>query len=161
MPTAPQKPRPLVPVDSPATGPSLPIVRFGGDAPGLEVFFSTADAAESAQTFLTDEYYDVRGIRLTRVEHEGDVLLEARGKADPAGLQRRLIVETRRAAEAADGGVTGEVDAVLRWLAAAPSPEYLVHGLACAPLTYDDGKGHRCHRCNTVQRMFRGDCCPR
>jgi hypothetical protein len=161
MPTAPRKPQPLVAVGPPTTRPSLPIVRFGCDALRLEVLFSITDAAESAQTFPADKYYDVRGILLTRVEDGGALRLEARSKADPADLQRRLIVETRRAAEAADGGVTGEVEAVLRWLAAAPSAAYMVHGLACAPLNYDDGKGHNCHQCNRVQRMFRGDCCPR
>lgn len=161
MPTARPKPLPPVPVDSLTTRPTLPIVRFGDGAPRLEVLFSMTGAAESARTFPDDEYYDVRGFRLTRVEDGGALRLEARGKADPAGLQRRLIVETRRAAEAAEGGVTGEIDAVLRWLAAAPSAEHMVHGLGCAPLVYDDEKGRRCHRCEPVQRFFRGDCCPR
>ncbi len=165
MPTARPKPLPPVPVNSPTRRPTLPIVRFGAGARALEVLFSATDAATSAQTFPDDEYYDVRGFRLTRVEDEGAVRLEARGKGDPARLQRRLIVETRRVAEAAEGGVTREVDAVLRWLAAAPSAEHMVHGLGSPPLVYDedDGGGHgrRCHQCNALQRFFRGDCCPR
>jgi len=162
MPTAPHKPLPLVAVDSSTARPSLPIVRFGRDASPIEVFFSVMDATASARAFPGDEYYDVRGFRLTRVEGAGALSLEARGKADPVVLQRRLVVETRRAAQAAQGGVTSEVDAVLRWLAAAPSPEYMVHGLACAPLNYDDVKGRNCvPRCSRWQRIFRRDCCPR
>jgi len=161
MPTARPTPPAPDPVDAPTTRPTLPIVRLGDGAPRLEVLFQIQDAAASARAFPDDEYHDVRGVRLTRVEDGGALRLEARGEADPAGLQRRLIVETRRAAEAVEGGVTSEVEAVLGWLAAAPSVEHMVHGLGCAPLVYDDGHGIACHKCNPLQRFFRRDCCPR
>jgi hypothetical protein len=161
MPTARPPSPPPVPGDSPTTRPTLPIVRLGDGDAQLEVLFSLTGAAASAQAFPDDEYHDVRGVRLTRSDDGGALRLEARGEADPAGLQRRLIVATRRAAEAAEGGVTSEVDAVLCWLAAAPSAEHMVHGLGCAPLVYDDDHGIPCHKCNPLQRFFRGDCCPR
>jgi hypothetical protein len=134
----------------------------------MQVYFSARKAATAAQPASSDKFYDARGIVLTRVQGPLAMRLEAHGAAKPGALKRRMMRELRRGAELAapNGQPTAGVVAVLDWLEGAPSPAYLVHGLALTEELDDTVPGTipsgRCRKCNWVQKWYYGTppCCP-
>jgi hypothetical protein len=157
------------PTPRPETTPRLPVVELRSEEPRLQVFFSAKASAAAAQAARRDEFYDVRGIALTRVGSDnGSPRLEARGEEHPDELRERLMDELRTAGElaVAGGAEATEVEAVLHWLADAPTLEYLVHGLGLAPLDYGDEPAPpspspmpspqfaTCHHCSWLQKFF-------
>lgn len=172
MSVAPSEPQqepaePASPTPRPETTPRLPVVELRSEEPRLRVFFSATASAAAAQADPKDEFYDVRGIALTRVgSHDGSPRLEARGEEHPDELRERIMDELRMAGElaVAGGADAKEVEAVLRWLTDAPTLEYLVHGLGLAPLDYGDEPAPQspmpspqfatCHHCSWLQKFF-------
>ena len=149
--------------------PRLPIVEFLLDEEHpLQVHFSAVEATRAAHDRPEGDFLDLRGKILTLVvEGDGTSHLVAGRKGSPAELRRRVLAALRRAAELEARGepISDEIEAILAWLAAAPSVEFLVHGLGLArpqqhPLLF----GRYCAEgCSRFQRMAWGTppCCPK
>lgn len=158
MSIAPAEPQPD-PVPFPETIPHLPVIQFSSGDPLLQMHFSLADVAEASEISPNDAFYDSRGILL---EQSGDIDrpdLEARGAPEPDALRERALAVLRDMFERSrlDETEAAEIEAILRWLDAAPTIAHLLHGMGFAPVRFlgEDGgdQGRRCIRCTGWERI--------
>jgi len=144
-------------------------VQFRTDEePRLQVIFTREELALALKLTPEDSYVDVRGIALTVVrDADGRRSFEARGKARPAALRKRIVSELRRAAErqASDGVLSADVKQLLDWIAKAPQPVYAIRALGFSDPDpkndYGNGPSGSCRSCSWIQKWYWGSppCC--
>jgi len=144
----------------------LPIVEFQLDEKQpLSVHYAALEALRAAQDRPQDDFFDLRGKLLTLVvDDDGTPRLVAGRRGNEVELRRRILAVLRRTAElhAGDGPIGKDVEALLAWLGAAPSVDFLVHALGLAETEDLPTAGKSCKRCSPIQMWFWGTpkCCP-
>lgn len=149
--------------------PALPILQFPARG-GMQTYYRLQDAERASSSALHDEFYDIRGVLLTRatpVQHHPR--LHAIAAADEHGLQRRIMAQLRGSRALAEAWDPPGPGAFFDWLDGSPGPEFTIRALGLDDVLDYSEPGHipaeRCNKhCNWVQRAFPVHgalrCCP-
>lgn len=157
-----------------AETPVLPVVRFTAGPVRLLAYYSSDDADRAAQAApAEDEFYDVRGVLLSRADPAGgSTRLAADAEPDPERLRERLLEElgvqaAEVTAEAPDACLSPEARAAIEWIEAAPNAGLLIALLVPVPVRYTynvefNVQSFHCKLgCTVWQRTVPGNsCCP-
>jgi hypothetical protein len=140
----------------------MPIVQITSEQPSVRIYYSLAEATESARACPDDVFYDAASRALTCDESTGGRLRALAAPTD-SELRDLLIVKLRGMAEAGvigDASDAEEVDKTITWLACAPSAQYMLYALLPGPVDGDREFSGSCKPgCTVFEKIWNSNCC--